>query len=116
PSTTLFRSSAGANTQPVAKSQPIAVSEIVVAVLAVASVSTNISLSARPVPFPTRSAARRPKGPPNYRRRVCRGERRAPPLADNRAPSIGWREIRQSPPVASRALLSVASQFHSQSP
>jgi len=46
-------------------------------------------------PFRNESAARRPRDLPNCKRRVCPGERCGPPLADNRARSIGWLEIRQ---------------------
>ena len=51
-------------------------------------------------PFPNESAARRPRDLPNCKRRVCPGERCGPPLADNRARSIGWLEIRQLQRIA----------------
>jgi len=62
-------------------------------------------------PFHTESAARRPRDLPNCKRRVCPGERCGPPLADNRARSIGWLEIRQLQRVEWNGLLASVFRF-----
>src|SRR5438132_4909427 len=66
--------------------------------VAISSLKITKSLSAQQQQqLPSLIAARRPKDLPGCKRRVCRGERYAQPLADNQAPSIGSPEIRQSP-------------------
>lgn len=56
--------------------------------------------------------ARRPRGPPGCKRRVCLGETRGQLPAGNRARSIDWLGNRQLPQVEPNDPLAIAFQFH----
>src|SRR5205809_7580177 len=61
-------------------------------------------------PLPILRAAHRPKDLPDCKTPACRGERCGPPLADNRARSIDWREIHRLPPPARHGPVSIGFQ------